>query len=650
MHFKKSAYLFGFLLALTGAFLAYLILKSSPRDREIYHRLMENKSDKIQGQPIATQKRGSSAKTLLLSEKGIRKIGYLTSQSSEISYEGQKEGGFVEKMEKVVLLYQEQFIDQGQIVLLLEAPKATYYYRQEKFEADQATFKRYILNGFELPFAFPQAPPFFEGKADRAVVILKHETPEFDFYRFFATFEPGKRIPFYEFEVEEIHLENKNLQLRNLVRWTHPLGQLKADWGEVKFIDFDQKTITDSILLKGDVGIVLKNGSEIHAAAAFLEKGEKRAHFEGKGENKVHYKGARNPKDGKVAEKRFPSLNETPISLKSLSLDFKFSGEEDRNPKIHEVIADGKVEIDRGAFHLEGDRAFFYDFDSEGSFSKVRVDNQNGKSDCLLKNQRGDWIQAASIDFDINNRFSYLNATHGVINRNAQSLTFTASALEVDEKLNSMLLAPPVTLEGLGKWESLAAITLYRDSDGSLQSISSEGPAHFYVKDSKQGVEHLLKTPGAVFIDHRKGTMHMKGLRDKEKNYPVHFEDPFGEIDADEAILSYSYLEGKFTPLRLLLKGDVKVENRSPLARQYALADEAEFFFISNTLTLRAENKSRVLLYDALNKMQASAPILEIKRDPATGKDSFQGVGPVRFIFAEEEFEELKRRFLFDGK
>jgi hypothetical protein len=118
-----------------------------------------------------------------------------------------------------------------------------------------------------------------------------------------------------------------------------------------------------------------------------------------------------------------------------------------------------------------------------------------------------------------------------------------------------------------------------------------------------------------------------------------------GEIFADKAFFYYSFDQGRLVPKRLELIGDVKIHNHASGSIQYALADRAEYQFRDNTLLLHSVERPRVLFYDTFNKVQASAPMLQVQRNPKTGHEAIQGHGDVHFLFAEEEWNELKNRF-----
>ena len=65
-------------------------------------------------------------------------------------------------------------------------------------------------------------------------------------------------------------------------------------------------------------------------------------------------------------------------------------------------------------------------------------------------------------------------------------------------------------------------------------------------------------------------------------------------------------------------------------------------------MVLYANEEQRVLFYDRLNKVQVSAPAVNIRRDGTTGKEAVQGMGDVRFTFADEERSALLENFDLD--
>lgn len=125
----------------------------------------------------------------------------------------------------------------------------------------------------------------------------------------------------------------------------------------------------------------------------------------------------------------------------------------------------------------------------------------------------------------------------------------------------------------------------------------------------------------------------------------------FGIICSDMAIFEYNAGQGEFEPKVITFQGNVRmcnqfadVEGGSPLD-QYALADKMTFTPKTRKMILNAKNGKRVLFYDKANHMQVSAPILTITSGTKVGKESIRGTGDVRFTFAEQELELLRKQF-----
>ena len=79
------------------------------------------------------------------------------------------------------------------------------------------------------------------------------------------------------------------------------------------------------------------------------------------------------------------------------------------------------------------------------------------------------------------------------------------------------------------------------------------------------------------------------------------------------------------------------------------IADKVEYTPQTNEAVFTSHNNlKRVLFYDKANDMEVSATTLKIKRDEATKKETVKGIGDVRFSFVENEFEQLRKRFVID--
>lgn len=291
--------------------------------------------------------------------------------------------------------------------------------------------------------------------------------------------------------------------------------------------------------------------------------------------------------------KRKAAYKKENFVLTSSSLQIQTNASKEKGsfaPK--ELLAEGDVEIDfPPSFHLVGDKALFSDYISQRGFSQVHLTSKDPLSPCLLSNLSQDRLETSAI---------HLN------------------------------------------WEP---------EKNCLDTLSCEGPSKLVSKQGQNNTEHQLTVYGNLVIDHRALKMTMESPRtssgEVEAGKQLHFQDALGEVFADRGILLYAFDEKRIVPKKLILEGNVKIHNHSSLALQYALADKAELNFDTNTLILSATQRPSVLFYDQLNKIEASAPTLQIKRDANTGKEIIQSQGNVRFIFAEDELNELKKRFSF---
>jgi lipopolysaccharide export system protein LptA len=133
-------------------------------------------------------------------------------------------------------------------------------------------------------------------------------------------------------------------------------------------------------------------------------------------------------------------------------------------------------------------------------------------------------------------------------------------------------------------------------------------------------------------------------------NEQVVLDDPIGTIHADKITMHYRSEEGHIIPLEFIVEGNVQMMNRMGREQgtsvvQYALADRAVYQAVGQEMSLTSEEGHRVLFFDKVNNIHVSAAELNVKRDPATNKDTVRGAGDVRFNFVEQELEQLRKQF-----
>lgn len=161
--------------------MALNILEISKEDKENYRKLMavSNSTTAVKNDSkyTAKQLKEGTKKTLLLSHEDERRIGKLTCASSTLflSKENQK-SELMEEMLTMDLLYQEELLAEGQIVVHVNADHATYFYNQEKLDADHVRIARYKLPSHEFPTALTS--PFFTGTASTLSIAFGDNKPK----------------------------------------------------------------------------------------------------------------------------------------------------------------------------------------------------------------------------------------------------------------------------------------------------------------------------------------------------------------------------------------------------------------------------------------------------------------------------------------
>lgn len=93
---------------------------------------------------------------------------------------------------------------------------------------------------------------------------------------------------------------------------------------------------------------------------------------------------------------------------------------------------------------------------------------------------------------------------------------------------------------------------------------------------------------------------------------------------------------------KITLEGNVRMVNGEQT--QFAMADHVEYF--PNEKTMIFTSDSRVYFYDKQKQIQLSAKKVRATRGE---EDEIEGYGDVRFIFGQEEIEQLKRLFKWDS-
>ncbi len=129
---------------------------------------------------------------------------------------------------------------------------------------------------------------------------------------------------------------------------------------------------------------------------------------------------------------------------------------------------------------------------------------------------------------------------------------------------------------------------------------------------------------------------------DFEGEKQITYCDLRGELLAEHGHVDYQKGEEGIVPEKIILTGNVKMRSTREKGISKALADRVEISPQEKKMVFFGEP---VLFYDEGNTFQLSAKRVEAQQDLITGKERIVGFGEVRFTFADDELEKLKKAF-----
>jgi hypothetical protein len=481
--------------------------------------------------------------------------------------------------------------------------------------------------------------------------------------------------PLVVVEAAEAHYDGKKINLTGDVLFEHALGKMAAQQIVVSSLTENKRTRLDAIDLLGHVQIKLSAGGELTCEKAFLDYRELKGQFEGsvrgKPEGYVIY--------NENGNGRIPFLLQSRRMAVQLAREIKHKNRPGSISYLSRVEAEQDVSIDfNHDFMARSDIATYQRQQMETDSSKttnfpgiISLKALDPQGQCQVTNRNGDVIDAAKICINTSTKEICFAYPKGVLHPNrddpqAEKLEFKADTLFWNDEKSELTLRDHVTVaqKGLGELATDHEIRLKQalvQNKKQLKTIESTGLTTLKRTDDKKNIEHHLTCHGKMTLDHVRMQLHMESPVNEfgkvNEDEQVKFEDPMGVIQADSLTLEYELDKNNIIPIKLILIGNVKMLNSyaadpskqsSPLV-QYALADKVEYDPQTKEAVFFSIGKGRrVLFYDKTNDLQVSAPGLKIKRDEVTHKDSIKGICDVRFCFIENEFDQLRQRFLLD--
>ncbi len=466
------------------------------------------------------------------------------------------------------------------------------------------------------------------------------------------------------------------LLFKDHVHLIHDLGDITSGQIEVVPHPQDKKIDKGKLKLSQQVNIRLRQGGQLNCAVAEIDLGANRGVFEGDAsEPLVKYLES-------ISDKSHASP--VPVILTSKKMTVEIAREiREANSQmaayLSRLVAEDQVTIDYNHdFIAQADFASFDKLPHSPEVSSsaypgiISMKSHQDAGLCRITNLNGDLIQAKHISIDTATKQIGCSYPSGVVALNhseeksqKSGLDFKADSLVWKDLEQQLVLKDHVFLDQKGflqlaNEDQIILSQAVVNKKKQIDTIESRGKTLLTGFEEEKNKEHHLTCYGRTLVDHSRLLILMESPVDDSGRVPedqqVFFEDHLGTIYADKLAFQYSMEDKSILPQKLVLEGNVKMLNsyasgsdpNSPLIR-YVIADKVEY----NPRTKEAiftshDNLKRVLFYDKANNMEVSATTLKIKRDEATKKETVKGVGDVRFSFVENEFEQLRKRFVID--
>lgn len=186
--------------------------------------------------------------------------------------------------------------------------------------------------------------------------------------------------------------------------------------------------------------------------------------------------------------------------------------------------------------------------------------------------------------------------------------------------------------------------------------IECEGETQIIYLDAKHKENHTISCFERVEIDLNNNYLRCLTKKHDPKRQ-IHFHDELHDLYSDQLLAHYIHKEGSLTLDKLKIYGHVcliqKNNDTSDLAfeeLQYALADQLDYDYQKDLITLKSKEDNDVLYYDQVNNYRICADEVLVLRSPETNKAIVEGVGKVRFTFKDDELEKFKKHFFGKNK
>lgn len=431
----------------------------------------------------------------------------------------------------------------------------------------------------------------------------------------------------HSFQVDSMRSQGNDLILEGNFVYHHPLANFEAKSATARLKNGEKAV--ESITLQDGVVVELIEGGKLRAPFARFDADKMQIALFGNSLEEVSFI---YPPHGTMSAEEVVVY--MPEKLKQNA------------SKIEKVVAKGEIKIqDDEGRTIRGESALLEEFDEKSSPHTMTLFSEKGDNSCTIEKEGAFHFTASKITLKPQDKTGMIENVEGELFQGCQ---LSVSSLQYDQNARQIDASKELKLHLFGEAHFKGTSRFTHDEKGQLIAMRSEGPSLFNFSFANENEKSRLENFGIVEILESDGKVTFASPSDStgvKESEQVHFTHPLGEVYGDEAILFYDHIEKKLKPKKLIVEGNLRLIAKNPGGERYALAGRGEYDFDTGTLTLLKGKNESVLFYDELNHMEASAPEVVLFRDAKTGKECVQAKGRARFVLAEEELLELKKRF-----
>ncbi|MEC7840106.1 MAG: hypothetical protein VX777_08715 [Chlamydiota bacterium] len=421
----------------------------------------------------------------------------------------------------------------------------------------------------------------------------------------------------YELDADIINYSGNRVELEGNVAFQYDLAKISSHSAFLEQKTSGKEKKTARLGFCDDVTITMKDRGVIHCISGEADLSKNKISLQGE---PVHYQ------------------KEVAVSCKDMVLRY------DESHTITEIVATGHVFIeDPHQYRARGHQAIY---NGEGLVTLLPKKNER----CFIDTPYGVNIEAEEVIFDTLNHQILLKHTQGSIRLVKGLPTAIEADLAVWDETDGVLtlLGNAIVSHPLMASIKNTGLISFIWNDSDLQYMTVMGDSKITCFNKQGGVDYHLTVNGNIVLDHT-----LKQLYIEKMENQIQYSDKLGHVFGDTLIVDYKINNKEIEPSKVQLSNNVKLLSIASVSTsidsftpQYALADTMQYFPDTKVLHLSGQNGGRVLYYDKINNVQISAPKLLYSKN---AKETVKGIGDVRFRFMEQELNEIKKRFKFDG-